>query len=337
MLNTIPRAPLAPLARYLVAVGATGLLIKSTIPVRAAAQEHHHYTLIDVGTLGGPNTGVGFEAGPLNSLSSQGVFTACSDTSASNLNYPNFNLNIPLGNHALPQPDPMIFHAFEWKNGRLSDLGALLGVNNSCATHVSGNALIAGESENGVIDPITGWPEVQAVLWKHGQLINLGTLGGNESFAMSVNNRGQVVGQAANSTPDPFPFPGFGQQARAFLWENGAMRDLGTLGGPDAFAIDINDRGQVLGFSFINSIPNATTGFPTGDGFLWENGKMTDIPDPLGGTVVSPFYLSNKGQVTGAADLPGDLPNQEQPFLWENGVFTDLGTLGGTLGPMALT
>jgi probable HAF family extracellular repeat protein len=110
------------------------------------------------------------------------------------------------------------------------------------------------------------------------------------------------------------------------------MRDLGTLGGPDAFAIDINDRGQVLGFSFINATPNPTTGFPTGDGFLWENGQMTDIPDPLGGTVVSPFYLSNKGQVVGSADLPGDLPEQEHPFLWENGVFTDLGTFGGARG-----
>jgi probable HAF family extracellular repeat protein len=116
------------------------------------------------------------------------------------------------------------------------------------------------------------------------------------------------------------------------LWENGVMQDLGTLGGPDAFAIDVNDRGQVLGFSFINSTPNPTTGFPTGDGFLWENGKMTDIPDPLGGTIVSPFYLSNRGQVVGSADLPGDIAEQEHPFLWEKGVFTDLGTFGGTRG-----
>jgi probable HAF family extracellular repeat protein len=211
-------------------------------------------------------------------------------------------------------------------------LGALPGGNNSGATHISGNGLIVGASENGTIDPLTGWPEVQAVLWRNGPITNLGTLGGNESFSIAVNNRGQVVGQAANAIPDAFPFPGFGQQARAFLWQNGAMQDLGTLGGPDAFAIDINDRGQVLGFSFINSIPNSTTGLPTGDGFLWENGGMTDIPDPLGGTIVSPFYLSNKGQVVGSADLPGDIAEQEHPFLWENGVFTDLGTFGGTRG-----
>jgi probable HAF family extracellular repeat protein len=148
----------------------------------------------------------------------------------------------------------------------------------------------------------------------------------------AVNNRGQAVGLAENATPDSFGL-GFGQQARAFLWERGLMRDLGTLGGPDAFAIDINDRGQVLGVSFINSIPDPTTGVPTLDGFLWENGKMIDIPDPLGGTQISPYYLSERGQVVGNANLAGDNFEQARhPFLWEDGTFTDLGTFGGTIG-----
>lgn len=311
------------------------------LPVLAGAQEsalrgadkrHHQYKLIDVGTLGGPNSGVGFEGFPMNALSSDGVLAACSDTAIADANYPNFNPSMPQSAFELPQPNPRIFHSFEWKDGRLIDLGALPGLNSSCPNHVSSNSLIAGASQNGTIDPITGWPEIQAVLWKHGRIIGLGTLGGYESFANAVNSHGQVVGQASNTTPDGFPFPGFGQQSRAFLWENGVMRDLGTLGGPDAFAIDINDRGQVLGFSFVDSVANASTGIPTGHGFVWENGKMTDIPDPLGGTIVSPFYLNNKGQVVGAADLPGDLPGQQHPFLWQNGVFTDLGTLGGNVG-----
>lgn len=316
--------------RYPTALTIT-VLLTLAIPVQMTAQ-HTRYKLIDVGTLGGPNSSIGFEGFPLTALSSGGTFSACAETSVPDPNYPNFSPLILPGSYGLPLPDPLIVHSFQWKNGRMTDLGALPGANSSCVSHISGDGLIAGQSENGAIDPITGWPEAQAVLWKHGQVINLGTLGGNESFSIAVNNRGQVVGQAANDTPDLFPFPGFGQQARAFLWENGVMHDLGTLGGPDAFAIDINDRGQVLGFSFVNSIPNSTTGFPTGDAFLWEKGKMTDIPDPLGGTIVSPFYLSNKGQVVGSADLPGDITEQEDPFLWEKGVFTDLGTFGGTRG-----
>jgi len=323
-------------SRCLISFAAIALFATLAVPAGLIAQQLQNtqqprYKLIDIGTFGGPNSSVGFEPSPLNALSNQGIFAACADTSLPNPEYPNLNPLIP-GIPGSPQPDPLIFHTLRWKNGKRTDLGALPGGNNSCATHISGNGLVVAASENGALDPLTGWPEVQAVLWKNGQVINLGTLGGNENFPLAVNNRGQVVGQAANAIADPFPFPGFGQQARAFLWQNGAMQDLGTLGGPDAFAIDINDRGQVLGFSFINSIPNSTTGFPTGDGFLWENGEMTDIPDPLGGTIVSPFFLSNKGQVVGSADLPGDIAEQEHPFLWEKGVFTDLGTFGGTRG-----
>jgi probable HAF family extracellular repeat protein len=108
------------------------------------------------------------------------------------------------------------------------------------------------------------------------------------------------------------------------------MKDLGTLGGPDAFGIAINDRGQILGASLVNSTPNPTTGQPTGAAFLWDHGKVQVIPDPLGGTQISPYRLNNRGQVVGSANLAGDL--QVHPFLWEKGVFTDLGTLGGKGG-----
>src|ERR1700752_1903648 len=140
-----------------VAAGMIGLLLAFT-PFAAVAQ-HRHYKVIDVGTLGGPNSGVGFEGFPMNALSSQGVLTACSDTAIADPNYPNFNPNMPQSASELPQPNPMIFHAFEWQDGKLTDLGALPGVNSSCANHISGDSLIAGASQNGALDPITGWPE----------------------------------------------------------------------------------------------------------------------------------------------------------------------------------
>lgn len=54
---------------------------------------------------------------------------------------------------------------------------------------------------------------------------DLGTLGGPYSMALDVNNRSQVVGQSGVSAEDTSWDAG-----HAFLWQNGKMNDLGTLG-----------------------------------------------------------------------------------------------------------
>ena len=116
---------------------------------------------------------------------------------------------------------------------------------------------------------------------------------------------------------------------RAFLWQNGVMQDLGTLGGNDADAFLVNERGQIVGQSFTNAIPSPAVGIPTQDPFLWENGTMLDL-GTLGGTLGFPMALNNRGQVVGQSNLAGDLT--AHPFLWDRGVLTDLGTLGGSFG-----
>jgi probable HAF family extracellular repeat protein len=79
-----------------------------------------------------------------------------------------------------------------------------------------------------------------AVLWEHGNVINLGTLGGTSSGANAINNRGQVVGGSDTATGE----------SHAYLWQHGKMIDLGTLpGGTSSAAIAINNSGQILGNS----------------------------------------------------------------------------------------
>ncbi len=249
--------------------------------------KHHHYKLIDIGTLGGPNSSVGYGGPQSKTLNSGGIVIGEADTST-------------------PDPycvvDCWVNHAFQLQSGALTDLGTLPGVNSSFAFWINSRGWIAEFSQNGVIDPLTGSPETDPVLWKNGRIINLGTLGGNSSGANAVNNRGQVIGGALNAIPDPFSngFPassgllfdavGFylsntATQSRAFLWQDGAMQDLGPLGGPDSVAWFVNERGQVAGQSYINSIPNPATGFPTVDPFfIAENGKMVDVGS-LGGNI----------------------------------------------------
>lgn len=275
------------------------------------------YKLIDLGTLGGPISSFG----PFNSviLNEDGTAMGGADTSTSDPNYPNFNPFVA------PDPlDPFIQHAFLWQNGVMTDLGALPGTNSSYVNWVNASGVAAGNSENGSIDPLLGWPEVRGVVWKDGQIKDIGTLGGNETSASAINRHGWVVGTTTNAVSDRAC--GLGTQCRAFLWdEKNGMRDIGTLGtGPDAFAVFVNDLGQVAGISLINTTD------PFSHAFLWQNGKMQDIGTLLGGNFSQPNYLNNRGQVVGISTLAGDVVTH--PYLWDDGKMTDLGTFGGTFG-----
>ena len=230
-------------------------------PLDPATPNPPRYNLVDLGTLGGPQSYLSIPDNYAPVLNDQGTVVGSADTSTADP-YPNFCFN----------EDCFASHAFQWKSGVLQDLGTLPGGANSAATWINASGLIAGLSENGEIDPlIPGFPELHAVLWKGGEILDLGTLeGGYESVANAVNSRGQVVGAALNGILDPFSMIGLGYQTRAFLWQNGAMHDLGTLGGTDSVANLLNERGQIVGESYTNSVPSPyclQIGFPlTGRG-----------------------------------------------------------------------
>ena len=79
-------------------------------------QRHHHYKLIDLDTLGGPQSYSFF--GDAQSINKRGTAVGQSDTTNPHSNYPNFNPYVGNGS-----PDPFIQHAFRWENGALTDLG----------------------------------------------------------------------------------------------------------------------------------------------------------------------------------------------------------------------
>lgn len=302
----------------LVSIMALFILTLQT-PAVAGHSKHYPYTFFDVGTLGGPRTYHGF---PGPALNNRGMLAlVASDLATLDPHAPSACFN----------EDCHLSHAAIWQDGHLIDLGAFPGptVSNGGAISANGHYVV-GSSTDGMIDPASGIPIFRAARFAQGKVTDLGTLGGALSNASDVNNRGQVVGMAQNAIPDPFSGNRMGfpttTRDRAFLWQHGVMQDIGTLGGNDAEADFINERGQIVGDAFTTTVANPTTQQPTQHPFLWEDGHMRDLGS-LGGTSGYPSALNNRGQVVGSMNLVGD--QTHHAFLWEQGRLTDLGTLGG--------
>jgi probable HAF family extracellular repeat protein len=285
------------------------------------------YRVISFGTFGGPQSYLNLNGPTSQVVNNNGIVAGFADTFTA---------------------DPFCYiddcfypNAFQRRNDVLTNLGALPNGQWSAASWITDTGLIAGVSENGVIDPLISLPEFHAVLWKKGQIIDIGTLpGGFESLVPVVNNRGQVVGLVTNGTSDPYSFLynlifgiTTGTQTRAFLWdEQNGMQDLGTLGGPDAWATAVNERGQIAGHSY-TSYSAGPGGIPQIDPFFWENGKMTDL-GTLGGPTGFANSLNGQGQVVGQMDTAKLSVGIFifHPYLWDKGTLTDLGTFYPPLG-----
>ena len=187
--------------------------------------------------------------------------------------------------------------SFIWQGGKMTDLGT-----NSCpeceAAAINDSGQVVGTFYIG------GRGRPHAYLWEYGVMTDLGTLSGDPgeySWALGVNNRGQVVGCSGVSVG-----------RHAFLWEKGKMIDL-RIPGEDSCAYAINDRGQVVG----------AFGYPIGTwpphAFLWENGRITDLSRGAEFAMIAQS-INNRGQVVGSSEFYGG-------FVWSAGAITDLGSL----------
>jgi probable HAF family extracellular repeat protein len=288
------------------------------LPLKAQTRRpaHHRYHLIEIGTFGGPNSVYNVDSVIVRSA--DGAFVGAANTAQPD----------PFTSNCFDSVTCFVQHAYEWRNGRLFDLGVLPGGLSSYTNAINMQGLVIGQSQNGATDLDTGVPAYVATVWKDGHPNGLGTFGGSFSLATAVNDFGLVTGAAENGVQDPFQFAlnsGLGgtTELRGFVWDGGRLRDIGTLGGSAAFPLAINNAGQIVGLS-LATLDAGPTGFPVIAPFLWANGKIINL-GTLGGTSGAAVAINKRGQVAGGSDLSGD--DISHAFLWSHGKMKDLGAL----------
>ena len=224
----------------------------------------------------------------------------------------------------------------------VTDLGPLPGGNFSEAFVIKNNGLAAGKAN---LSDNT-W---HAALWYKGLAADIATpgLGGRNSQAFGINERFQAVGQAETLDPNGEDFCGFkamglpdsGVTCRPFLWQDGVMAPLPTLGGANGGAQMINDHGQAVGYAENDT---QDTGCPVAQfkPVTWKNGKVNELPTFPGDSYGVAAWINDKGQVAGASGSCAALnPNtgyylsEDHALLWEkDSSVHDLGNLGGSGG-----
>lgn len=282
--------------------------------------------VIDLGTLGGLNSSVGFPV-----KNSQGMLVGFSQTADSDPLHEGWNYFCgPSGSKPLCQGKNLITRGFVWQNGSITELWPFSGGNISEAFGINNNRQVVGVAETGKADSTCVRPQVLdyvGVIWNSdGSMQALQPLLGDHiSAAVGINDDGQIVGGSGPCAPLS---PAIG--AHAVLWQSGSMTatDLGNLGGTtNNVAFAINGQGQIVGIS-------ALPGNATVHAFLWQNGGPMQDLGTLPGDVLSIAYsLNDAGQIVGqSCDAKGNC----RACLWQNGSITDLNTLVSPSSPAHL-
>jgi probable HAF family extracellular repeat protein len=230
-------------------------------------------------------------------------------------------------------------NAFAQQSYKITDLGLNHSTDNFSMVMGLNNQGWAENMDGVVNPPITSTSTTvasgRAVIGIYGLNIDLGTLGGKNSWTNygGINDRGEAVGLAETSVPDPDgeDFCAFGTKltCRGFYWRYGHMMALPTLGGNNAQASAINNRGQIVGIS--ETTVQDSGCLPSKPGHIispafWEKGEVRPLPTLAGDPDGFVQGLNDQGQAVGSSGNCSNIATHA--VLWENDTAFQLPDLG---------
>jgi probable HAF family extracellular repeat protein len=147
----------------------------------------------------------------------------------------------------------------------------------------------------------------QAVIWRKGKPSEIDVEPGFYGSAVAINQRGDVLGKHMPAYPgDPNVYKGF-------VWSNGKVIDLPTVGVMDGVPYSssipdaINDSGEVAGRLGVSSNQYQAA--------IWINGQATDLGTLPGDVTSEATAVNDSGMVVGFSEGK----NGTRPFIYQNG------------------
>jgi probable HAF family extracellular repeat protein len=235
----------------------------------------------------------------------------------------------------------------------VKDLGTLGGTVSSGANSINNKSWVTGHSN------LPGDQEEHAFLWRKGVMTDLGTLGGfNSNVPFPVkNDDGLIAAQGQTSAIDPLrenffgpftcdqngdPCQGGDLINLGFVWQNGVITALPTLGGNNGVATGANNSSQVVGFAE-NSTQDPSCVPPQvldWEAVIWgpKQGEIHELPPFPDDSVAAALAVNDKGQVVGGSGICGPVSSAVSlhAVLWQDGSLINLGSFGGAMNNVAV-
>lgn len=188
------------------------------------------------------------------------------------------------------------YSGFVYSNGTTTSIGPYAGystelydINNSgVAVGGADNIAAAYTYANGTMTPIPGAPPL--------------------SWPVSINDAGQIAIVSAQMIN--------GGSNSSYLYSNGSLTNLGSLGGGNTNAADINNLGQIAGGTYTAAGQQAA--------FLYAGGTMTNIGRLDGSRITIPTAINDAGTIVGYSFDANENTGYKYASIYTNGQWSHL-------------